>query len=68
MQNKLFTITWNIIALAPTHKKETRSCQLCMIEKTLIIIENEESSLNKRTEILKKCRHRDKQLHELVVF
>ena len=48
-QNKPFTITWSIRALAPTYKKETRSCQLCMMEKTLIIIENKENFLNKRT-------------------
>jgi len=61
-QNKPFTITWSIKALAPSYNKETKSCQLYIMEKTLIIIENKEKSLNKRTEILNKCWHRDKEL------
>ena len=61
-QNKPFTITWSIKALAPSYNKETKSCQLYIMEKTLIIIENKEKSLNKRTEILIKCRHQVKEL------
>ena len=61
-QNKPFTSNWSIMTLAPSYSKKTRSCQLCLSEKTLISLADPCKSLNKRTEIISKCRHRDKIL------
>ena len=57
-----YSISWSIQRLAPPYSKETQVCQLCLTEKTLISLANSASSLNKRNEIVGKCRHRDKFL------
>ena len=57
-----FNTTWSILKQAPPYSKETKSCQLCLTEKTYISIADSNLSLNKRNEILSKCRHRDKFL------
>ena len=62
-QKKPFTITWSIRASVSTYKKDSRSYQLCMMEKTLIIIENKEKSLKQKNRNSKQMpRHRDKEL------
>ena len=38
------------------------NCNLCIAEKYYIICHPKEASLNKRTELISKCRHRDKFL------
>ena len=52
------TIKWSIIQFAPTYSPETGKCQLCNLEKTLILIANEPNLLNQRNEMMNKCRHR----------
>lgn len=56
------TLTWSILKMAPPYSKETQTCQLCIVEKTIISLANCTTSLNKRNEIIAKCRHRDKWL------
>ena len=56
------TIKWSIIQFAPTYSPETGKCQLCNLEKTLILIANEPNLLNQRNEMMNKCRHRRKHL------
>ena len=53
---------WNIQRLAAPYSKETQKCQLCLTEKALISLADSSASLNKRNEIVGKCRHRDKFL------
>ena len=61
-ENKPFEISWFIASLATPYKKETNKCQLCLTEKTLIILADKTLSLNKRHEIMSKCRHKNKML------
>ena len=61
-RNLPFTSNWSIMTLASSYNNKTRSCQLCLSEKTLISLADPNKSLNKRTEIISKCRHRDKIL------
>ena len=56
------SISWSILRLATPYSRETQVCQLCLTEKTLISLANSTTSLNKRNEIVGKCRHRDKFL------
>ena len=56
-----FKLSWLRIATAPTYKPSTERCNLCNFEKTLILFSREEL-LNSRSEILNKCRHRNKFL------
>jgi len=57
-----FSASWSIMKQASTFSKETMNCQLCLTEKTLISLADRSTSLNKRSEIMGKCRHRDKWL------
>jgi hypothetical protein len=61
-ENKPYDVTWKIACLAPTYLTETKKCQLCLCEKTLIVLANKTSSLNKKHEIMGKCRHKNKKL------
>ena len=58
--NKSFDIKWQILKSVPSYDKETKKCQLCLVEKTLILYANKKLLLNKRSEIMNKCRHRAK--------
>ena len=53
-------LRWSKITNAKPQKKGELICSLCNIEKTQIAIANPSTSLNKRSEILQRCRHRDK--------
>ena len=61
-QNVSFNIRWEIAALAQPYNTESKTCHLCLTEKTLIVMANRTCSLNKRSEIMNKCRHKDKYL------
>ena len=67
-KNIPFSTTWSIQKMAAPYCKETQKCQLCLTEKTLISLADSTSSLNKRNEIVGKCRHRDKFLLKNWVF
>ena len=54
-------IEWNIIRNASAYTtKGSKACQLCLTEKYLILTGNTATLLNKRSEILSKCRHKAK--------
>ena len=55
-----FTIDWAVAAKALPYKGGTRRCDLCLTEKTCIIRANHKGLMNKRTELISKCRHRNK--------
>ena len=57
-----YKLEWNIIKQAPVYSKEAGGCSLCLEEKTQIMFADKRTSLNKRTEIMQKCRHREKHL------
>ena len=56
------TMEWSIMKLAPAYNRKVRTCQLCLMEKTLISLADTKCTLNKRNEIISKCRNRDKVL------
>ena len=47
---------------AKPYKCGTRRCDLCLTEKCVIASADQEHLLNKRTEIISECRHRNKYL------
>ena len=51
-----FDLKFSIEKLAPSYKRETQKCLLCLEEKRFIMYKNQEESIIKRTEILNKCR------------
>ena len=53
---------WSILGLAPSYSRKVRMCQLCLLEKTFIATADPRKALNKRNEIISKCRHWDKTL------
>ena len=57
-----FDLKFSIEKLAPAYKRETQKCLLCLEEKRFIMYKNQEESINKRTEILNKCRHKRSHL------
>ena len=54
------TITWNIIAQCAPFNKNTRTCKLCLREKLEIVTYKGDNLLNKRSELVSKCRHSNK--------
>ena len=56
-----YNLTWAIISKAPTYNPSLKFCHLCNLEKTFILTSNE-NLLNRRSELLCKCRHRQKYL------
>ena len=59
---KTFILKWSIAAYASPCRCGTRCCDLCITEKYVIAREDQEHLLNKRTEFISKCRHRNKLL------
>ena len=57
-----YDINWKIIKQASVYSKESGECNLCLEEKTSIMFADKKESLNKRTEIMQKCRHREDHL------
>ena len=61
-----YHISWEVMTRAPAYSSETKRCDLCLSEKLFIATAEKTSLLNKRTELLAKCRHRNK--HRLSNF
>ena len=56
-EKKDFNIKWNIMCKASTYNSNSKKCNLCLAEKYYIICHPEWASLNKRSELISKCRH-----------
>ena len=50
-------ITWKIKAKTGAYTAGAKYCDVCLTEKTYVMLANHSESLNLRTEILNKCRH-----------
>ena len=61
-ENADYNLLWNIEAYASPYKCGTRQCDLCLTEKMIIARSDPKKLLNKRTELVSKCRHRNKFL------
>ena len=58
-----YSIKWSIHSHAKPYVPGSRHCDLCLSEKLIIINYNGKSQLlNKRNEIISKCRHQNKYL------
>ena len=55
-----YQITWNIVRKCPGYNPETKRCILCLSEKLDIAQYEGSDLLNKRSEIISKCRHQNK--------
>ena len=53
-------IVWEILRKHQTHNPNTKRCSLCLNEKLEIATYKGRNLLNKRSEIINKCRHRNK--------
>ena len=57
-----FEIKWSIKARGHAFSSGGSSCDLCLAEKLVILTEDQNTMLNKRSELLETCRHRRKHL------
>ena len=61
-----YTLKWNLVEEAPTFNHTTGKCRLCIREKWYIMFRPEQATLNDRTEFYSTCRHRKKNLLQMV--
>ena len=57
-----YNLYWTIIKETPPYKIGSKLCNLCISEKIEILKANPSTLLNKRSEIIGKCRHKNKFL------
>ena len=57
-----FTIKWKVIRQFPAYNQSSKRCPLCQNEKLAILEHGEQNLLNRRSEIISKCRHQNKFL------
>ena len=61
--NKNFDINWKIIKVTSGFSKNSNNCSLCLSEKYAICkFKMKNNLLNKRSELINKCRHENKFL------
>ena len=53
-------IKWSIVCNAKPYSGGALHCQLCLAEKCAILRADPDKTLNKRSELVAKCRHRNK--------
>ena len=58
--NTSFSTKWSIIARARPYHNSSKRCDLCLAEKLYIIKCSNSNLLNKRSELVSKCRHENK--------
>ena len=64
-QGRTPVIKWKILQLARPYQNGRLNCDLCLSEKLHIIkLKNTENLLNKKTELISKCRHKREFLLE----
>ena len=56
-QNKSTDISWEILGIHQSDNTSTKRCMSCLNERLAITLHKEDNILNKRTEIISKCRH-----------
>ena len=56
------SVSWRILKNAKAYTPESKRCLLCLNEKFEIANYHDKNLLNKRAEIIAKCRHRRKHL------
>ena len=61
-KNTNFHIKWTILKKTHSYSNTTKRCHLCLWEKYFIITSDKSETLNKRSELISKCRHSKKFL------
>ena len=56
-RGEIFFIKWNILKQSNTRIRKSGQCNLCLDEKLCILLAKNCNSLNKRSELISKCRH-----------
>ena len=51
-------VKWSIASLARPYSRETKKCQLCNMEKTLIACQDQDKALNRRGELMRRRRRK----------
>ena len=59
-QGANYTLRWDIMKKSNTHKRKSGLCNLCLEEK-FIIATHKNNMLNRRSELISKCRHSKKK-------
>ena len=59
-RNQPFSIRWSILCHASAYSNTVKKCNLCLAEKLQILKSNKQELLNKRSELISKCRHQNK--------
>ena len=61
--NQNLSLKWSVIKSVPSYSNVSKNCPLCLHEKYEILhYEQPKDLLNKRSEIISKCRHLNKYL------
>ena len=60
-ENKKYEITWSIIERECQPRPRIETCRLCLKE-ALLILQADKSCINKRSEVMSSCRHRNRFL------
>ena len=55
-----FSIKWSIVTSAISHNGNPSRCYLCLMGKLCIVSADKSTLLNKRSELITKCRHENK--------
>ena len=59
-EGKIFRVNWDILRKAPAYSNLSKRCDLCLTEKLMIISADKSTLLNKRSELISKCRYQNK--------
>ena len=62
-----YHLKWSVKSYASCYKCDTRRCDLCLTEKMIIALADPKILLNKRTEMISKCHHRNKFILNKVI-
>ena len=65
-QKRKYDIKWSIIQRASPYNSATKRCNLCLAEKYHILTAPKQNTINRRSELISNCRHRNK--HKLSGF
>ena len=57
--NKISNISWEILGTHKSYNQSFKRCLLCLNEKLAIALHKDDNMLNKKSEIISKCRHRN---------
>ena len=58
-EGKIFRVSWGVLRKASAYANLSKKCHLCLTEKLMIISANKSTLLNRRSELIAKCRHQN---------